>query len=159
LLDRRALGYLRSMSHLHRHATGAQRAPRSVLVLLALVALLVAGACSEDKKLKVTGLEPTKGDFNGGQLVRIAGNGFTQNGALNAKVYFGDRQGTVVRFDGDTGLIVQAPGGDVGQTVDVLILFEGPGAGEARLPKAFTFVEPGTGADIEDLDTSQVKKK
>jgi hypothetical protein len=150
LLGGGAVGYLRSMSHLRRHAT-------ALAVVFALVATaLGASACSEDTKLKVTGLEPTKGDYNGGQLVRIAGNAFMKDGTRSAKVYFGARQANVVRFDGDTGLIVQAPGGDINQTVDVLIVFE-PG-GEIRLAKAFTFVEPGSGASVEDLDTSPEKK-
>jgi len=149
LLAGGAVGYLRRMSHLRRHTT-------ALAVVFALVAIAL-GACSEDTKLKVTGLEPTKGDFNGGQLVRIAGNGFMKEGTRSAKVYFGARQANVVRFDGDTGLIVQAPGGDVNQTVDVLIVFE-PG-GEIRLAKAFTFTEPGSGASVDDLDTSTVKKK
>jgi hypothetical protein len=146
LLGGSAVGYPPFMSHLRRHAT-------ALAVVFALVAL---GACSEDTKLKVTGLEPTKGDFNGGQLVRIAGNGFMKDGTRSAKVYFGARQANVVRFDGDAGLIVQAPGGDVGQTVDVLIVFE-PG-GEIRLAKAFTFEEPGGARSVEDLDISAVKK-
>lgn len=89
--------------------------------------------------LTVTGLDPPKGDIEGGTYVRITGTGFTSDGPRNVKVYFGARQGTVVRFASDTELIVEAPGGKAKQTVDVLLIFD-PG-GELKLPKAFTFVK------------------
>jgi hypothetical protein len=138
----------------HSRLESRRRAWSAAAALVVLAGLVLAG-CSEDTKLKVTGIDPKKGDFNGGQLVRITGNRFQAEGVRSAKVYFGGRQGTVNRFNGDTELIVTAPGGDVGQTVDVLVIFE-PG-GELRIPKAFTFVEPGGAADIEDLDTSKPK--
>ncbi|HEY6037201.1 MAG TPA: IPT/TIG domain-containing protein [Kofleriaceae bacterium] len=92
-----------------------------------------------DTHLRVTGLEPPKGDADGGTYVRIRGNRFIADGARNAKVYFGSRQGTVVRFASDDELIVEAPGGRANETVDVLVIFE-PG-GELKLPRAFTFVD------------------
>jgi len=88
--------------------------------------------------LAVTSVEPDKGDADGGTYVRIKGNNFIAEGARNAKVYFGNRQGTVVRFASDTELIVEAPGGKLGEQVDVLVIFD-PG-GELKMPKAFTFV-------------------
>ncbi len=91
-------------------------------------------------KLRVTGLEPTKGDVDGGTYVKISGDAFTCGGSClrAAKVYFGSRQGTVIRFASDSELIVEAPAGKAGEVVDVLVIFA-PG-GELRLPKAFTFV-------------------
>ena len=126
------------------------------LTLMALV-LSVAAACgSSDTKLKVTGLEPDKGDIEGGTYVRIKGNRFIADGARNAKVYFGSRQGTVVRFASDSELIVEAPGGKPNETVDVLIIFE-PG-GELKIPKAFTFVEKNNNApSVNDLDTKKAQ--
>jgi hypothetical protein len=89
--------------------------------------------------------------------VRIKGNRFIADGARNAKVYFGSRQGTVVRFASDSELIVEAPGGKPNETVDVLIIFE-PG-GELKISKGFTFVEKvDSTMDVKDLDTSKVKK-
>lgn len=128
------------------------------LPLLPLVLLFALAACgSEDTKLKVTGIEPEKGDVNGGTYVRIKGNRFIADGARNAKVYFGSRQGTVIRFASDSELIVEAPGGKPNEVVDVLIIFE-PG-GELKIPKGFTFVEKDTTApSVEDLDISKVKK-
>ena len=154
------VGYLRCMSHLRR-----RHAARWLVVTRAMVATLVAtlvvaltflvAACGEDTKLKVTGIEPKRGDFNGGQLVRVKGNRFTKDGARSAKVYFGSRQGTVMRFESDSEMIVQAPGGTPNETVDVLIVFEGQG--EIGLKKAFTFVEPGN-VDIDDLNTKTPPK-
>src|SRR5512146_2532883 len=111
------------------------------LPLLPLLLLVVGlAACgSEDKKLKVTGIEPEKGNVEGGTYVRILGNRFIADGARNAKVYFGTHQGTVVRFASDSELIVEAPGGKLGDKVDVLIIFE-PG-GELKIPKGFEYIE------------------
>ena len=128
---------------------------RRLAPLLLLVGLVVACG-SSDTKLKVTGLEPEKGDVEGGTYVKIYGNRFVADGARNAKVYFGKRQGTVVRFASDSELIVEAPGGGPNETVDVLIIFE-PG-GELKIPKAFTFVEKNDkGPSVNDLDTSKTK--
>ncbi|HEY5921625.1 MAG TPA: IPT/TIG domain-containing protein [Kofleriaceae bacterium] len=89
--------------------------------------------------LTVTGVDPPKGDIDGGTYIRITGTGFISDGARNVKVYFGKAQGTVVRFASDTELIVEAPGGKAKQTVDVVLEFD-PG-GVLKLPKAFTFVK------------------
>lgn len=125
--------------------------------LLAVVFACAAACGSSDTKLKVTGIEPEKGDVEGGTYVRIKGNRFIADGARNAKVYFGSRQGTVVRFASDSELIVEAPGGKPNETVDVLIIFE-PG-GEMKIAKAFTFVEKNaTAPSVNDLDTSKTKK-
>ncbi|MEO8554583.1 MAG: IPT/TIG domain-containing protein [Kofleriaceae bacterium] len=127
-----------------------------LLPLLSLVLALAAACGSSDTKLKVTGIEPEKGDIEGGTYVRIKGNRFIADGARNAKVYFGSRQGTVVRFASDSELIVEAPGGKPNENVDVLIIFE-PG-GELKIPKAFTFVEKtNTPASVGDLNTTKAK--
>jgi IPT/TIG domain len=126
------------------------------LPILSILALVVAlAACgSSDTKLKVTGIEPEKGDIEGGTYVRIKGNRFIADGARNAKVYFGSRQGTVVRFASDSELIVEAPGGKPNEQVDVLIIFE-PG-GELKIPHGFTFVEKTNGPpQVQDLNTEK----
>src|SRR5436305_5781548 len=95
----------------------------TALVSFALGAFVALGVgCGgNDTKRKVTGLQPEKGDVDGGTYVRIKGNRFIADGPRNAKVYFGNRQGTVVRFASDSELIVEAPGGKPNETVDVLI--------------------------------------
>ncbi len=128
----------------------------TVTLLLVFVAMLVAACGNNDTKLKVTGIEPEKGDVEGGTYVRIKGNRFIADGARNAKVYFGSREGTVVRFASDSELIVEAPGGKPNETVDVLIIFE-PG-GELKIPKGFTFVEKNTAApSVDDLNIKKTK--
>jgi hypothetical protein len=128
--------------------------PAPLILLAFVVALAACGG--NDTKLKVTGLDPDKGDVDGGTYVRIKGNRFIADGARNAKVYFGSRQGTVVRFASDSELIVEAPGGKPDENVDVLIVFE-PG-GEVKIPHGFTFVEKNNApAQVQDLNTSKNK--
>ena len=116
--------------------------------------MALAACGSSDTKLKVTGIEPEKGDVDGGTYVRIKGNRFIADGARNAKVFFGSRQGTVVRFASDSELIVEAPGGKPNEQVDVLIIFE-PG-GELKINKGFTFVEKNNApAQVQDLNTEK----
>jgi hypothetical protein len=112
-------------------------------------------ACgSEDTKLKVTRLEPSTGDVEGGTRVHVYGNRFIADGARNAKVYFGSRQGTVDGFANDGEMIVEAPGGKPNETVDVLIIFE-PG-GELKVAKGFTFVEKKSGGpSVDDLNINK----
>lgn len=131
---------------------------RALPLAAALVSGLVLVGCGEtDRKLKVTGLEPETGDIEGGTYVVVKGNRFMKDGPRNAKIYFGSRQGTVVRFQSDSELIVQAPGGKPDEVVDVLIIFD-PG-GQLKIPKGFKFVDKSdTGPSVEDLDTSKVKK-
>lgn len=130
---------------------------RLPLLTILLLAFGLSACGDDDKKLKVTGIEPEKGATEGGTYVRIKGNRFIADGARNAKVYFGSRQGTVIRFASDSELIVEAPGGKPNEVVDVLIIFE-PG-GELKIPKGFTFIEKVESVpSVEDLDTSKVKK-
>jgi len=89
--------------------------------------------------LAVTSVEPSKGDSQGGTYVVIKGRRFLADGPRMVKIYFGSRQGSVVRFASDSELIVEAPGGKVGETVDVRLVFE-PG-GQLQLEQAFTFVD------------------
>lgn len=125
-------------------------------VLLPLVATVFFGCGKEDRVLKVTGIQcsnsdcpPVKGEVEGGTYVVIKGNAF-MNPKRNAKVYFGSRQGTVVRFQSDTELIVQAPGGKEGEIVDVLVVFD-PG-GQMKIPQAFKFIDRSdTGPTVDDL--------
>jgi hypothetical protein len=127
------------------------------LPLLAVLISLFAACGNNDSKLKVTGIEPDKGDVEGGTYVRIKGNGFIQNGPIIAKVFFGSRLGTVVRTASDSEMIVEAPGGKPNETVDVLILIDGKG--ELKIPHGFTFIEKAQGPDmtVDQLDTKKAK--
>jgi tricorn protease-like protein len=132
----------------------SRRAPLVLLFALGLVGLV---ACSDDDpKLKVTNLSPERGSTEGGTYVVIKGNRFIKDGPRNAKVYFGSRQGTVVRFQSDSELIVQAPGGKPDETVDVLVIFD-PG-GQLKIPAAFKFVEKDDrGPTMDDLAPGKKK--
>jgi IPT/TIG domain-containing protein len=124
---------------------------------IALLTCGLAAACSEDPKLKVTGIEPATGDTEGGSYVVIKGNRFINDGPRTAVVYFGTKRGTVSRFANDHEMTVQAPAGKAGEVVDVEIIFE-PG-GRKKLEKAFTYVEKGGGPSIDDLGGSKKKNK
>jgi len=92
----------------------------------------------EPAKLAITGIEPDTVDEYGGTYVVIKGTRFIADGPRNVKVYFGSRQGTVIRFASDRELIVQTPPGKEGEVVDVLVIFD-PG-GQKKLPGALKFV-------------------
>ena len=120
-------------------------------LFLALVMVLGSACGGNDGKLKVFGLSPNIGDAMGGQYVVIRGQNF-QRQARTAKVFLGDRQGNVVRFSGDNDrseLIVQAPGGQPGESVDVLVVFE-PGGELPLIVKGFTYVDKKA-PDVKDL--------
>jgi hypothetical protein len=124
-------------------------AKRALAVVVVVATCLLAG-CKEDKKLKVTGISPSRGDYMGGQLVVVTGNRFTADGVRSVKVYFGGVPANVLRFEGDDTLKIQAPGGKIGETVDIKFYFE-PG-GVLTVPKAFTYFEEDA-ATVEDLHT------
>ncbi len=107
-------------------------------------------------QIKITSVAPDKGDADGGTYTMIYGTGFLNSSPRAAKVYFGARQGEVVRFASDGELIVQAPGGKPGEVVDVLVVFD-PG-GQTKLVHAFTFIEKTTnGPTVDDLGTKPGK--
>jgi hypothetical protein len=126
---------------------------------LAFLVLVVGlAACgNSDTKLKVTSIEPNQGAADGDQYVKVHGNGFMSGGVRSVKIYFGGQPGEVTRTASDSELIVHAPGGTQGQTVDVLIEFE-PG-GEIKLPKAYTFIDkqPQGQPSANKIDWKSVK--
>lgn len=140
------------MSALHAKLvcrTGAVAAALGLALALGPSLALLGGCGSEDTKLKVTGLDPRTGDANGGTRLAVKGANF-QKVQRSAKVYFGDEPGIVLRFIDNATLLVEAPGGRPGETVDVLVVFE-PG-GEITIPKAFTFVDRSP-MRVNDLST------
>jgi hypothetical protein len=131
---------------------------KAALVLTLLLAF-VAACGGNDGKLKVFGISPNIGDAMGGQYVVIRGQNF-QKQARTAKVFFGNNQGNVVRFSGNNDaseLIVQAPGGTAGESVDVLVVFE-PGGELPIISKGFTYVEKKA-IDVQDLSGKQPPPK
>jgi hypothetical protein len=73
------------------------------------------------------------------------------------RVLFGDQQAQVDRFESDSELIVTAPGGKVGDVVNLTIVFE-PG-GKLTLTKAFRYVEKAEGPSVNDLNTGPGRPK
>jgi hypothetical protein len=95
----------------------------------------MGGGSAAAPALAVTGLDPEKGDPKGGTYVRVIGTAF-QAEERKAKVFFGGKEGKVVKIQNDTEMIVEAPAGKPGK-VDVLVVFE-PG-GEQKLEGGFTY--------------------
>ncbi len=123
--------------------------PRRLLIIVSALLLLGLAACKKETKLKVTDMSPMNGDF-GGERVTFKGHGFATGGKREIEVFFGDKKAHVLRVEGDDTIIVDAPGGEVNQEVEVLIIFE-PG-GEITLPKKFKYVKHEA-ADVGDLNT------
>jgi hypothetical protein len=86
----------------------------------------------------LSGIEPDRGDAEGGTYAKLKGSRLLPTAQRDVKVYFGARQGEVVRIASDNEMIVQSPAGKPGDVVDVRLTFEG---GEVTLPHAFTFVK------------------
>ncbi len=112
---------------------------RSVLIFLAI---LFAVACSEKKELAVSKIYPARGPFLGGDPVTISGTGFTPTQGIT--VYFGKNKARppVIKENGE--IVVDPPAGDVGQTVDVEIVFDD--ARTLKIPKAYTYIDPTANA-------------
>jgi hypothetical protein len=124
--------------------------PRRLLLIVS--ALLLLAACKKETKLKVTDMDPMTGDFTG-ERVTFSGHGF-RTVQREVEVFFGTRKGYVRRISDDE-IVVDAPGGEVNEEVEVLLIFE-PG-GEYTVPKKFKYVKHEA-ADVGDLDTSSKKK-
>ena len=108
-----------------------------------LAGLLVFGslttvACNEKKELSVTKIYPKRGPYLGGDPVTISGSGFSPTQGI--KVYFGKRPAgpPVIKETGE--IIVDPPAGEVGQTVDVEIVFDD--ARTLKIPNAYTYFDP-----------------
>lgn len=140
-----------------RSSTNALAATPSGRLAMVILAVGLAGGlgCKKDPQLRVTGIEPNSGDALGGTFVRILGNRFTSDGARSAKIYFGGRLAAPPRFASDAEMVVEAPGGEAGKTVDVLIIFE-PG-GELKIANGFSYYERKT-RTIEDVGTKPTPK-
>jgi hypothetical protein len=118
--------------------------------LLALGTLVTAtSACSDDNKLRINGISPRTGPPGGGDPVRINGNGFQAGGAKGIKVYFGNAEGHNIVFENDETIRVEPPPGEVGQVVDIVIMFDD--ARTATLEKAYTYADLQQGLDVDSL--------
>ena len=115
-----------------------------VVVLLSLV------GCGESDDLKITSVSPSSGSVHGGSIVTIHGNGFKKVSSLGeVAIYFGKEKATFVRFEGNTKMLIRPPAGELNSLVDILVVF-GNGS-EHKYEKAFKYVNPNAGFDIEAL--------
>ncbi len=104
--------------------------------LVLLVAVSGAG-CSKKKELSVTGWDPKVGPYTGGGTVTIEGTGFQEGGARGVKVYFGDKEAKVLGWVGDDKLKIEAPPGEVGSEVNILLVFDD--AKDLTIEKAYKY--------------------
>jgi len=136
----------------------ARRNSTYLAAILAVLALITLGtACDKEHKgLRITGFEPKTGPYTGGDAVVFTGSGFTADGVQGVEIWFGHKQGRNVRFRGDTKMIVDAPGGAVGDVVDIKVKFDN---GRSRsFPKAYTYIDPAAGFGVDQL-TDKDKSK
>lgn len=122
---------------------------RFALLLAALSMLALASGCEKEKGLRITGFSPKEGPYTGGDAVVFKGGGFTADGQRGVEIWFGDKRGKNVRFRGDDQMIVDAPGGAVGEVVDIVIRFDG--ARTKKLTKAYTYIDPAAGFNVDTL--------
>jgi hypothetical protein len=86
------------------------RRARNTLCLLFGLSLAALG-CEKKEGLRITGISPTSGPYQGRDPVTILGSGFQAEGARGVKVYFGDKAANVLGFQGDNRLTVEPPPG------------------------------------------------
>ena len=100
--------------------------------------LLFVVSCQEKTELAVTKIKPTRGPYIGGDPVTITGTGFKPSQGIT--VYFGKNKAKppIIRENGE--IVVEPPAGEVGQTVDVEIVFDD--ARTLKIPKAYTYFDP-----------------
>ena len=116
----------------------------------ALVLLVAVGGagCSKKKELSVTGWDPKVGPYTGG-TVTIEGTGFQEGGARGVKVYFGDKEAKVLGWIGDDKLKIEAPPGEIGQTVDILMVFDD--AKDLKIEKAYKYEDVQKSLNVDAL--------
>lgn len=129
----------------------------SVHALLALLLLASVAGCSQKKGLHITGIEPASGTYTGNTTVTISGSGFQEDGAKGVSVRFGDREARVLGFVGDGELKVETPAGEVGKTVDVLVVFDD--ARSLVLEKAYTYSDAANSLTVDALGGDKQKAK
>lgn len=132
---------------------------RSRILGLALALALVGGVagCEEERGLEITNIEPKTGPHTGGSSVTIMGHGFQEGGAKGVKVYFGDRPAQVMHIEGNDKLIVVPPPAEVGDVVDVTILFDD--ARQHVYEKAYTYVDMTQGFGVDALTEGEEAKE
>ena len=117
---------------------------RSVVVLSVLLVVVASGVaalagCTEKREgISVSNIHPRRGPYMGGDPVTISGTGFSAT--LIDSIHFGKNKARppIIKENGE--VVVEPPSGDIGQTVDVEIVFDD--ARTVKIPKAYTYIDP-----------------
>jgi len=126
------------------------RAFRAVGSALALLIAVGGGtACSKKKELSVTGWDPKVGPYTGGGTVTIEGTGFQEGGARGVKVYFGDKEAKVLGWVGDDKLKIETPPGEIGQEVNILLVFDD--AKDLTIEKGYRYEDVAKDLSVDAL--------
>lgn len=120
-----------------------------VVAIGAVMCLALAGCGDKKEGLRITKLEPKVGPYTGGSLITIHGSGFESGGATGVKVYFGDKLGSRVVFEGDSKLQVEPPPGKRGESVDVLLIFDD--GRKFKAENAYTYEDLADGFSADSL--------
>ncbi len=123
---------------------------------LALFVAVGGAGCSKKKELSVTGWDPKVGPYTGGGIVTIEGTGFQEGGARGVKVYFGDKEAKVEGWVGDDKLRVQTPPGEVGQEVNILLVFDD--AKDLTIEKAYRYEDISKDLSVDALTGDKPKE-
>ena len=121
-------------------------------VTIAVAFIIALTGCEKQDKLQITKIEPRQGPFNGQDPVTIFGTGFQQGAAKGVKVYFEiankkAREARILRFEGNSKLLVEPPGAEEGDVADVLIVFED--GRQLTYPKAYQYTKPTTAYGVD----------
>ena len=131
------------------------RAFRAVGSALALLIAVGGAGCSKKKELSVTGWDPKVGPYVGGGVVTIEGTGFQEGGARGVKVYFGDKEAKVLGWVGDDKLKIETPPGEVGQEVNILMVFDD--AKDLTIEKAYRYEDVQKDLTVDALTGDKPK--
>jgi len=129
---------------------------RSLAVAVSLVLFLGLSACSKDEGLKIKRISPKEGPYEGGDPVTIFGSGFQEGGAKSVDVYFGNKKARVRGFEGNDKLMVETPGGHIGETVSVTLIF-----GDSRkleIENAYKYIDATAGFGVHEMTEGDVEK-
>lgn len=120
-----------------------------VALLVAATCLLAVACSKDDEGLRITKLAPKTGPYTGGSEVVIEGTGFAKEGATGVKVYFGEKLGRRVVFEGDNKLLVEPPAGPKGESVDVTLIFDD--GRKFVVEDAYSYIDMAEGFSVDDL--------
>ena len=119
------------------------------LALFLALAVIPLGGCEQTKELSVTKIHPKRGPYIGGDRVTITGTGFSPTQGLEVRFGKNAASAPVIKETGE--IIVETPAGEVGSTVDVIIVFDD--ARTLTIPKAYSYYDP------TDLKTAKPDEK